>query len=200
MKNSVVGKTILKMLLAVIALFFVFVAVMTFAFPGQMAAFSESVSWYTAACRFSSLKYMYFKDVEDLDRCFEDAVLSGKNSYILEYSEKLISHDDFDALCIETDKYYASLEYSSYTSSYKQYVYGQYVIALAVSGEKQKAADEAFGVCYDFYSGCALSSLAIYAFEDEELAHFVLEAMDKISPSDEWSAYYNGIYNILSAE
>ncbi len=199
--SKVILKTALKTLLIVIFAAAVFLAVMSFGFPQHMATFFENTECYTIATRYASLRYSYTDDVSDLARCAEDSILSGNENDIIEYCAELINHSDYESLCGEKDEYYSTGEYASYTLSYNQYICGKYAVALAGSGEKQQAVEQAFAAngTTSFQRGNAVAVLALWAAEnnDSETCSLILSGIGNISVSESETEYYTNILQIL---
>jgi len=99
--------------------------------PHTMATAAEKTGNYSFAVTCADLKYKYTNDVDDLARCAEDSILSGKDKNIVKYGEKLLSHDKFDGLNAEKN---AKLSYD-----YKSYICGNVAAAQYRRGDLQKA-------------------------------------------------------------
>lgn len=201
--SKVIIKTALKTLLIVILVAAAAFAVASFGFPQHMATFFENTENYSIAAKYASLRYSYTNEVEDAARCASDAILSEDDSTIVKYCVKFTGHKDFESYCEQMDEYYSSTEYAQYTTSYKQYIYGKYVVALASGGteeDKEEAAEQALSAngVHSFKSGNALSVLALWAVEngDGELCSIIVTKMSTISPSDD-AEYYQSILQIV---
>lgn len=97
--EKLVVKTAVKTVLIILGILIAVFAIFNFAFPQHMATATESIGNYDLAVKYASLRYYYTKSCDDLARCFDDSVLLGKDEYILQYGEQLISHRDYDYVC-----------------------------------------------------------------------------------------------------
>ena len=198
--NKVIIKTALKTLLILIIVALAAFAVASFGFPQHMATFFENTENYTLATKYASLRYSYTGEVDDAARCVEDSILSGDNDDLIQYCEIFVNHSDFDTYCTQMDEYYSTAAYSSYTLSYKQYIYGKYAVALAVNGQKQDAVNTALNAngLHSFKSGNAVSVLALWAAgkEDGETCSLIAAAMESINAPED-AEYYNDILQIV---
>ncbi len=113
-------------------------AVLSLGFPSTVARWSYQLGNYGMATKYAALYYSYTGETEDLALCAEYSIISGKDSYIIKYCEKLIDRDDFAQYCAEYDaaitEAYPSLEYS-----YRQDIYGKLAQAYYSSGDMQSA-------------------------------------------------------------
>lgn len=100
MKNFVV-KTAVKTLLIVLAVIIVGFVIFNFAFPQHMATFSERIGNYNMAVWYSSLRYSYTDDTEDLARCLEDAILAGDDQKVVEYGDEFFEKEDHAAVLVQ---------------------------------------------------------------------------------------------------
>lgn len=105
-----------------------------------MAGLCEKTGSYSLATAYASLKYTYSGDVEDLARCAEDGILSGNNSNVLNYCEKLVSDENFDELCAKKDEEFSS---KADNFSYRQYVFGNLAAAKFKAGKTEEAISSA---------------------------------------------------------
>lgn len=67
--------------------------------PQTMATACEKTGNYSFAVTCAGLKYKYSNDTDDLARCVQDSILSGKDKYIIEYGESFLDKDDFEEVC-----------------------------------------------------------------------------------------------------
>ena len=100
MKNFVV-KTAVKTLLIVLAVIIVGFVIFNFAFPQHMATFSERIGNYNMAVWYSSLRYSYTGDTEDLARCLEDAIFAGDDQKVVEYGDEFFEKEDHAAVLVQ---------------------------------------------------------------------------------------------------
>lgn len=113
-------------------------AILSLGFPATVAGWSEQLGNYGVAAKYAALYYSYTGETEDLARCADDAILSGKDSYIIEYCEELVACDDFSDYC---EQYDAAIEgaYPGLGYSYRQFVYGRLAQAYYSSDDLQSA-------------------------------------------------------------
>lgn len=105
--------------------------------PQTMATASEKTGNYSFAVTCANLKYKYSKDPDDLSRCCQDSILSGKDKLVIKYCEKLLSHEKFDEVCERKDN---SL---NATLNYKAYICGSLALSQYRQGELDKALSSA---------------------------------------------------------
>lgn len=194
--NKVIFKTALKTLLAVLIALVAAAAILCLGFPQNVADICEKTGSYSAATVFASLRYTYTGDVNDLARCAEDSILSGNSVNIRKYCGKLVAEEEFATVCEEKD--------GAAVGFYRQYIYGNYAVALYNGGEKALAvetAEAALNGVSGFPEGNAYGSLAMAIVEarDAETANTVLEKIRNLSPSDsEYEIkYYNAVLKVL---
>lgn len=174
-------------------------AVLSLGFPSTVARWSYQLGNYGMATKYAALYYSYTGETEDLALCAEYSIISGKDSYIIKYCEKLIDRDDFAQYCAEYDaaitEAYPSLKYS-----YRQDIYGKLAQAYYSSGDMQSAigtAVEAVAEDYDrkqyalgeeldctitcFPVINAIGSLAlIISSDDGDAANYLLQIFQKV--------------------
>ena len=114
--------------------------------PQTMASSCEKTGNYTFAVTCADLRYKYTKDIKDLARCEEDSILSGKDSLIIKYGEKLVEEEGFADLCELKDKQLSEVDYGEgafITINYKAYICGHLSAAQYRSGNLEKAISAA---------------------------------------------------------
>ncbi len=150
--------TILKTVVAVVAVLAVVFAIMSLAFPQYIASACESMGMYRMAASYCSYKYYCSGDIGDLDRCARDSIFSGNDKLVVKYCSRLVG-DEFDDYC-ESEEY-------------RQYVYGSLSVSYYRTDEPDEAIDTATGAIDDeFYVGNAFAILAteVATCEDAEVA------------------------------
>ena len=178
--DKLVVKTAVKTVLIIVGILVILFAVVNFGFPQHMATATESIGNYALAVKYADLRYKYTKKVEDLARCFDDSVLLGDDKIIIEYGEKLISHEGYEALCDEKNEEF------SYVSTYDYDIWVKAKICVSVynTGERGAAilrAQEYNGKT-SFPYGNPLMSLAMQIFKkkDAESAKAVLDVLQDL--------------------
>ncbi len=114
-----------------------------FGFPQSMATLCEKTGNYSFALTCSARRYSKTNDPEDLARCAENAILSGNDAYVVEYGDKLISDDGFDAVCAKKDEILSAGIYGQYSASYKSYICSNVAAAYYRIGDADKAVSAA---------------------------------------------------------
>ena len=99
--------------------------------PHTMASAAEKTGNYSFAVTCANLKYSYTNSVDDLSRCAEDSILSGKDKFIVKYGEKLLNDTRFDKLC---EKKSEKISYD-----YKSYICANVAVAQYRRGDLTKA-------------------------------------------------------------
>ena len=112
-------------------------------FPKSMASFSEELGNYKFAVTCANLKYKYSGSTEDLARCAEDSILSGKDKLVIEYCGQLKEKDDFEALCIQRNEELKKTQFGQHTTGYKTYILGNLAVAQYRAGDLKEAVNTA---------------------------------------------------------
>lgn len=182
-------------------------AVLSLGFPSTVARWSYQLGNYGMATKYAALYYSYTGETEDIALCAEYSIISGKDSYIIKYCEKLIDRDDFAQYCAEYDaaitEYDAAITeaYPLLEYSYRQVIYGKLAQAYYSAGDLQNAigtAVEAVVEDYDrkqyalgeeldctitcFPVSNAIGSLAlkIISSGDGDAANYLLQIFQKV--------------------
>ena len=111
--------------------------------PQSMATTSEKLGNYNFAVTCANLKYKYSDKTEDLARCAEDSILSGKDKLIVKYCEKLIAADDFNALCNQRNEELKKTQFGQHAANYKTYILGNLALSQYRTGDLRKAVKTA---------------------------------------------------------
>lgn len=188
---KVITKTAFKTILALLLILIIGAAVWFLGFPQSLATIGEKTDNYAFAVPCAALRYSYTKDAEDLARCVEDSIFSGKNSYIIKYGKKLIARGDFDSLCEKKD---GELETAGFPAGYKQYICGYVAAAMYAQSDLEGAialAQEANGK-ESFVKNNALAVLSIRVADggSAEDKQCVLAALGEINPTSESDILY----------
>ncbi len=177
--EKLVVKTAVKTVLIILGIFIGVFAIFNFAFPQHMATVTESIGNYDLAVKYASLRYHYTKSCSDLARCFDDSVLLGKDEYVLQYGEQLVTHRDYPSVCKEKNVLQTGSGYD-----YDHWVRGKLVISYYNTGEKDKAFEKAKELNGDtsFAYGNAVMTLAGRARteNDSETIGKILTFLEKI--------------------
>jgi hypothetical protein len=172
-------KTVMIILIALIILF----AVFNFAFPQHMATACERLGNYSLAVKYASLRYTYTRDADDLSRCVNDSILSGKDEYIADFGEQMLELDTFDELVAQNGNGYPG------GVDYNQYLSGKVAASKYATGDFDGAFEIAFKANGDssFASGNPLMvmSIRIISEKDKTGASQMAEGLQKVSPEDE---------------
>lgn len=186
--NNLIVKTALKTLLGIVIAVIVAFGVASLGFPSAMASMWENFGNYSFATGYSSLAYSYSGSAEDLAQCLKYSVLAENNADTVKYGDKLIAHEDFEAVCRSRDE--ENTASTDYAGGYKQFVCGRVALAKYASGDFDGALSCALyameGVS-DFPAGNALIvlSLEIIRLSDDGAAQSVLALLENYAPSGE---------------
>lgn len=141
--NKVVLKSVL-ITLASLAVAAVLVFVLwLFCAPQSMATACEKTGNYSFAVTCANLRYKKTGDIYDLARCAENGILSGKDKHIKEYCYKLVSEEEFSALCIDKDEKLSNGGYGAHTVNYRAYICGHLAAAQYRGGDLISALQSA---------------------------------------------------------
>lgn len=203
MKHNIIFKVTLLTLGFIVALAVLAFAFLSLAFPGVMAGWCEKTGNYSFALKYASLHYKYTGEVDEAARCAEDSILTGKDSYIIEYGTQLVDHGGFDGYCAQQDEYMQQTYGVTY--SYRQYIYGKITTSYYAQGNTQsaigcavQALDKEFDRSSYTYGGTAsynittfpannaLIALSVKVLEaqDGSAAVCIAEVMDNITVTD----------------
>lgn len=143
--NKLILKTALITLAALIVASLMVFSLWILCSPQSMASACEKTGNYSFAVMCADLRFKYTKNADDLARCAEDGILSGKDKHIISYGEKLVLHEDYNTVCERKDKKLSESEYGNYTLSYNSYIRGHLAAAQYRAGETDKAIETAAG-------------------------------------------------------
>lgn len=192
--SKIIFKTALKTLLAIIVAAAIVFAVWFFGFPQSLATVGEKTGNYPLATVCMSMRYARTDDIDDLARCVEYAIFSGKDGYVYKYGNKLVEREDFASLCERRDELSSSGQYSEYTRLYKHYIFGYLAAATFARDGVNKAVEIAATAngADSFVTGNAFAVLALRVAQngsaDDKAA--VLAALDKINCTDQAELQY----------
>ena len=185
--EKIVVKTAVKTVLIILAAILAVFAVFNLAFPQHMATLTEGMGNYSLAVKYASLRYSYTHDSGDLARCFDDAVLSGNDGYIIKYGEELINCDKFDEVC-------ESRNQGANILDYKQRVFGKVAVSYYNTGKKEEAVALAFDAngYNSFAYGNAVMTLAVAvrAANDSQYCAKLVSELNKVEPEIEVEQAY----------
>lgn len=196
--EKLVVKTAVKTVLIILGVFIAVFAIFNFAFPQHMASVTESIGNYELAVKYASLRYYYTKNCDDLARCFDDSVLSGKDEYVLQYGEQLINHEGYRKVCDRKDFKVGSDLSADREYGYDHWVKGKIVVAYYNSGEIDKAINMAFednGRTSFVYGNSVMTlSSRVLAENDGQTARKILDRLENeataITPTDDAQSGY----------
>lgn len=178
--NRLVLKTALITLAALIVASLMVFSLWILCSPQSMASACEKTGNYSFAVTCADLRFKYTKNAEDLARCAEDGILSGKDKHIISYGEKLVSHEDYNTVCERKDKKLSESEYAKYTYGYDSYIRGHLAAAQYRSGETDKAIQTAVGGSLRSFNKLVIE---IAEKQDAQAAQKVLKAFEDNSIS-----------------
>lgn len=144
--NKIILKSALIAIAAIVLGSLIVFAMWILISPQTMASSCEKTGNYTFAVTCADLRYKYTNNINDLARCEEDSILSGKDSLIIKYGEKLLSEEGFEELCQEKDKQLSEVEYGENVElsfNYKAYICGHLSAAQYRGGSLEKAISAA---------------------------------------------------------
>lgn len=200
--NNVIFKTALRVLAALVTLAVIAYVVLTFCFPRIMGQVCKSFNNYQLSTWYYSLSFSYTGEVQDIATCVENSIIVGNNQDIVTYGDRLFAVREFDEYCTERDSEFADGEYSSVTTSYKQYIVSNVAISKYALGNFDSALSCAtLAMTEDFPRPNALALLSLEAVEasDTQSAAKLLNEMGKYTPNgDTQTEYYNAIHGFLS--
>ena len=116
---------------------------MTLLFPGSLADFHYNLGNKKMCVWYTEKEYNRRKSVSSLDKLVMRSKWLGSNGKVVKYSELLIADPDFDRLCDRKDEAIGN-EHQSGTLvdiAYKDYIEGDYVVALYNTGKVEKAKE-----------------------------------------------------------
>lgn len=152
--------------------------------PQTMATSCEKTGNYSLAVTCADLRYKYTKDVNDLARCADDAVLSGKDNLICEYGEKLIAEENFEEVCKNRDGSVPENN-GGIPFGYKSYICGHTAAALYRSGNTAEAVETALKGGENAFPKLVIE---IASRSDQAAAESALDALDSLEDTEETKA------------
>lgn len=194
---KIIVKTFIKTALAVVVMLAVAFGVVSIAFPQHMATLFENAGCYRTATDYASLRHFYTGNVNDLDRCARDSILSRNNGKIVKYCGKLVADEEFAELCTSYIGAYDSYDY-------RQYICGNLASAQYAEGDAEGAVDTATAALdgvegFPVNNALALLCIRVAEREDGQTAKVLLAALGECSPVGETqTTYYQSVINILN--
>lgn len=187
--KKIILKTALKTLAALAAALVIGLTILFLGFPQHMATFAERTGDYNTATAFSSLRYKYTGDTDDLARTVRDAIFAGNDKKTVKYGDKLILKTDFDEYCAEQNEYLSTTEAQDYAGDYKQFICGSLASAKYRRGDAEgaiKVALDAVSSVTDFTYGNALAALSVEVIkkDDAETARKLLPEVEKFKTGE----------------
>lgn len=185
--KKIIIKTAIITFASVIAALALAFGIASLAFPRSMAKLCENMGNYQLAASYAERQYGYSGSTDDLYRCARLHIRVGDRKKIIEYCGKLVDKQDFEECCGDN----------------VQYIYGNYAIALYLSGKDdesiviaQRSAGEAF------YIPNAYKDLTLKAVEkkDKEFAGKLLDTFEGYNEklkSEEQVKYFYAVKTAL---
>jgi hypothetical protein len=181
--EKIIVKTAVKTVLIIFILLAIVFAVFNFAFPQHMATACERLGNYSLAVKYTSLRYTYTRDVDDLSRCVDDCILSGKDEYIADFGEQMLKQDTFDEVVAKNGNGYPG------SVDYNQYLSGKVAASKYAVGDFDGGLEVAFAAngYTSFANGNPLMvmSIRIIYEKDKSGATRMAEELQKVTPSDD---------------
>lgn len=107
--------------------------------PSTMADSCERTGNYSLAATCAELNFKYTKKMDDLARCVEDSILSGKDKLIVKYGEKMTEDEKlFAKFCEEKDRFISGTDYAQYALGYRIYLCGHLAVSEYRTGNFDK--------------------------------------------------------------
>lgn len=150
--------------------------------PQTMASSCEKTGNYALAVTCADLRYKYTKNVYNLARSADDAILSGRDNLISDRGEKLLSHEKFEEVCKTLD---ASSADNGLGFGYKAYICGHVSASQYRLGNTDKAVQTAL---YGGEKAFPKLVIEICSARDKTSAQAVLAALEKLEQTGETSA------------
>lgn len=182
--------------MAVIIAIFVAFGTASLGFPQHMATLFEKMGAYSFATGYAGLAYTYKGTVENLARCVDDSIFAHDDANIVNYGNKLVEREDFDAYCEQRN------EALDGAVDYYQYIYGNLACAIYSRGDKDGALDAAKNAMQKvsgFPANNALAALAIRSAKnsDTEFSATLYNLIKDIEPTLDQQNYYDVVISIL---
>lgn len=160
--------------------------------PQTMATSCEKTGNYSFAVTCAGLRYKYTKDVYDLARCVDNAILSGKDNLICEHGEKLLSDGKFDEVCTAKDGAIPE-NTAGVPFGYKAYVCGHIAVAEYRLGDIDKAVKTALTGGENSFPKLVIE---VSSNGDRTSANAVLSALETLEQTEETKALSQILKNI----
>ena len=176
MKKKLI-KTAIISFVAVIALVFTVIGVVSLAAPRKMARLCENVGLKNAAVYYYRADYERDRDINKLADVVDAADFANDDDTLANYGEKLVRSSDFADFCAKKDETKSSL---SKISSYDYYCY-----LVVTSAYKLKKYDVSAEIAvkktaeYGEYSPLSVAIKTAKDNADKEYAAKIIESYDK---------------------
>ena len=174
--NKIVLKTALLTIAALAVAALAVFSLWILCSPQTMAGASERIGNYSFAVTCAALRYKYTKNANDLARCAEDGILSGKDKYVIEYGEKLVSHEKYAELCAKKNEQLSQTKYGELAADYNGYICGHLAAAQYRKGDTAKAVETAQSGGAGAFARLVI---AVADKSDKQAAQTVLDALNK---------------------
>lgn len=210
--SKIILKSALITLVTLIGAALVAFAVLSLAFPSAMAKMCEKTNNYSFAVRYAALSYTYSGDGEDVARCVEDAISSGKSSLVVKYGGKFLSHPQFSEVCDKkTEEWQRAfsgnadigqqVEERNLVLDYRFYICGEIAVARYTRGDMNGALEAAEKGCENYIGFPAGNpyvqlALKVVAENDAQGKAELKSALDEKFGS-ETGEYFTGVYDLL---
>lgn len=180
--NKVILKSALITVAAVIVAALIVFSMWILCSPQTMATSCERTGNYSFAITCAEMRYNRTNDVNDLARCAEDGILSGKDEHIVKYCETLTLHEDFKTLCKEKDEALSGNGYGKYRLSYNGYISGHLAAAQYRTGDIGKAVKTAESGGVQSFSKLVIE---IAERKDKPSAQSVIAALEGLEQTEQ---------------
>ncbi|MBQ8429782.1 MAG: hypothetical protein IJX30_06795 [Clostridia bacterium] len=164
--DKVILRAFLSTLAAIAVLLVFMFSMLALAYPQTMMELTYNVGMEASSIHFAEQSYKRSDEVYYIAYATEVAIGEGNNDKIISCGGKLIADVGFDAYCAKRDAEIneGKAEAERIQTSYKQYIYGQYCVAMYRKGDVQRAVARAFElVGKEFPYNNAVVALAVTA-------------------------------------
>lgn len=141
MKKTFV-KTVVYTLCLIASAVLIVIALFSMFAPGRMANLSYKLGDKRTCVWYTQKEYEKNGSINTLDKLLYRVKWLGNNKLIVKYSKEMIESGDFDDFCKKKD---AESDLAD-AGGYRDYICGDYVVALYDTGEKEQAMDFASDV------------------------------------------------------
>ena len=200
--DKVILRAFLSTLAAIAILLLFMFAALTLVYPQTMMELTYSMGMESSSIHFAEQSYKRSNDVYYIAYATEVAIGEENYGKIVSCAGKLMEDKGFDAYCAKRDVEIneGKTEEEKVQTSYKQYIYGQYCVAMYKKGDVQKAIDRAFelnGKEFPYNNAVVALAVTAKAASDTDTLNMIMGKMNTLLGELDDTAYLETVLTLL---